>query len=195
MPDFKIDLTKVEAASAHGDALDFPHTRLSDAIDRVIVAVASVINWIWVVLVILIVINVALRYMFGTNFIAMEEAQWHLYAVGFMLGIGFTLQQDGHVRVDVLAEHYPRRRRAWIEFLGLLLIVMPLSVIILWQAWPFVTRAYDLNEVSAAPGGLPYRWAIKAVILVAFAYLFLAAFSRFLRVCSFLFGVPAPKAG
>ncbi len=195
MPEFKIDLTKVDASVAHGDALDFPHTRLSASIDRFIVGVASILNWIWVLLVILIVINVALRYILGTNFIAMEEAQWHLFAVGFMLGIGFTLQQDGHVRVDVLAEHYPRRRRAWIEFLGLLLIVMPLCVIILWQAWPFVTRAYELNEISAAPGGLPYRWAIKAVILVAFAYLFLAAFSRFLRVCSFLFGVPAPKAG
>jgi len=193
MPDFKIDVGVVESAAARGDALDFPHTRLSDAIDRFIVAVAAVINWIWVILIGLIVINVALRYLFGTNFIAMEEAQWHLYAIGFMLGIGFTLQQDGHVRVDVIAERFRRRTRAWIEFLGLGLIVLPLCGIIVSQAFPFVLRAWELNEVSAAPGGLANRWAIKAVIILAFAYLALAAFSRLLRVASFLFGAPPPK--
>jgi len=193
MDKIEIDANAVEAAVARGHALDFPHTRLSDAIDRFIVAVASVINWIWVLLIVLIVINVALRYVIGTNFVAMEELQWHLYAIGFMLGIGFALQQDGHVRVDVVAERFPRRRRAWIEFLGLGLIVLPLCLILLVQAWPFVTRAYVLNEVSAAPGGLPYRWVIKAVILVAVAYLALAAVSRMLRVTSFLFGRP-PKS-
>lgn len=194
MDKFELDVAKVEAAAVRGHALDFPHTRASDLIDRFIVAVASVLNWIWVILILLIVVNVALRYMFGTNFIALEETQWHLYAVGFMLGIGFTLQQDGHVRVDVLAEHFTRRRRAWIELLGLTLIVLPLAVIILVQGWPFVTRSYALDEVSAAPGGLPYRWAIKAVILVAFGFLALAAVSRLMRVSAFLFGVPAQKA-
>jgi TRAP-type mannitol/chloroaromatic compound transport system permease small subunit len=193
MDEIKLDVDKVEAAAVRGHALDFPRTGLSDAIDRFITAIAAVLNWIWVVLVLLIVLNVALRYMFGTNIIALEEMQWHLYAIGIMLGLGFTLQQDGHVRVDVLAERLPRRRRAWIELLGLLLIVLPLVGIILYQAWPFVTRAYRINEVSAAPGGLPYRWAIKSVILIAFAYLGLAAFSRLMRVSSFLFGVPAPR--
>jgi TRAP-type mannitol/chloroaromatic compound transport system permease small subunit len=193
MPDFTIDVGAVETAAARGHALDFPHTRLSDGIDRFIVGLAAIFNWIWVVLIALIVVNVAMRYLFGTNIIAMEEAQWHLYAVGFMLGIGFTLQQDGHVRVDVIAERFQRRRRAWIELLGLCLIVLPLCVIIIWQSWPFVLRAYELNEVSAAPGGLANRWAIKSVIILAFAYLGLAAFSRLLRVTSFLFGRPPPK--
>lgn len=195
MAEIKLDVDKVDALAARGHALDFPHTRLSDAIDRFIIAVASVVNWVWVVLILLIVVNVAMRYVIGTNFIAMEELQWHLYAIGFMVGIGFTLQQDGHVRVDVVAERFSRRRRAWIEFLGLALILLPLCVILFYQAWPFVTRAYSLNEVSAAPGGLTHRWIIKSVILIAVVYLGLAAFSRLLRVSSFLFGTPAPKAG
>jgi TRAP-type mannitol/chloroaromatic compound transport system permease small subunit len=195
MDEIKLDVEAVEAAGARGHALDFPQTRLSAAIDRAIVGVAAVINWIWVILIALIVVNVALRYVIGTNFIAMEEMQWHLYAIGFMLGLGYTLQQDGHVRVDVLAERFTPRRRAWIELLGLALIVLPLVAIILYQAWPFVTRAYGLGEVSAAPGGLGHRWAIKSVILVAFAFLGLAALSRLLRVTSFLFGAPRPIPG
>jgi TRAP-type mannitol/chloroaromatic compound transport system permease small subunit len=194
MPDYEIDLDAIEAASVRGHALDFPRTAVSDAIDRVIRAIAAVFNWIWLVLILLIVANVALRYLAGTNFIALEELQWHLYAIGFLLGLGYAVDLDGHVRVDVLAEKFRPRTRAWIEFLGLLLFVAPLVAIIVMNAIPFVTRAYMIGEVSAAPGGLPYRWLIKSVIIVAFAYLGLAALSRFLRVTSYLFGAPPPRA-
>jgi TRAP-type mannitol/chloroaromatic compound transport system permease small subunit len=120
--------------------------------------------------------------------------QWHLYAIGFMLGLGYAVDLDGHVRVDVVAERFGPRTRAWIEFLGLLLIVFPLVWIIVANAIPFVGRAYALNEVSAAPGGLTHRWLIKSVIVIAFVYLGLAALSRFLRVTAYLFGFPAARA-
>jgi TRAP-type mannitol/chloroaromatic compound transport system permease small subunit len=187
-----LDLNAVESAAARGHALDFPETALSRAIDRVIYAFAGVFNWIWVVLVILIVINVTLRYVLGTNLIAMEELQWHLYAVGFMMGLGYAVDADGHVRVDVIAEKFRPKVRAWIELIGLVFIVLPLVYIIVTYAWPFVTRAYEINEVSAAPGGLTHRWIIKSVIIVAFLYLGLAALSRLLRVTAQLFGFPRP---
>lgn len=187
-----LDLNAVESAAARGHALDFPETAISKAIDRVIYGMAGVFNWIWVVLVILIVINVTLRYVLGTNLIAMEELQWHLYAVGFMMGLGYALDADGHVRVDVVAEKFRPKVRAWIELIGLVFIVLPLVYIIVTYAWPFVTRAYAINEVSAAPGGLTHRWLIKAVIIVAFLYLGLAALSRLLRVTAQLFGFPRP---
>ena len=195
MSDFKvdIDLDAVEAASARGHALDFPRTAISDVIDAFVHGVAAVFNWIWLLLIVLIVVNVVLRYVVGTNFIAMEEMQWHLYAVGFLLGLGYAVDLDGHVRVDVVAEHWPPRRRAWIEFFGLLLFVFVFIWIVVANAIPFVERSFALKEVSAAPGGLPYRWVIKAFIIIAFAYLGLATLSRFLRVCAYLFGVPAPR--
>jgi TRAP-type mannitol/chloroaromatic compound transport system permease small subunit len=193
MANFKVDVDAVEAAAARGHALDFPHTALSDAIDWFIEALASVFGWLWVILIALIVVNVTLRYLIGTNFIFMEELQWHLYAIGFMLGLGYAVKVDGHVRVDVIAERFSPRTRAWIEFLGLLFFVFPLVWILVSNAVPFVVRAYQLNEVSAAPGGLTHRWLIKSVIIVAFLYLGLAALSRFLRVCAYLFGFPPPR--
>ncbi len=193
MSDYRVDLDAVEAAAARGHALDFPQTTISAAIDRFVHGLAAIFNWIWVVLIVLIVVNVTLRYIIGTNFIAMEEMQWHLYAIGFMLGLGYAVQMDGHVRVDVVAERFSPRRRAWIEFLGLLLVVLPLVGIIISNAIPFVERAYTLHEVSAAPGGLPYRWVIKSVIVIAFGYLGLAALSRLLRVSAYLFGFPPPR--
>lgn len=193
MASYKVDLDAIETAAARGQALVFPNTTISSAIDRIITGMAAVFNWIWLLLIALIVLNVALRYIVGTNYVALEEMQWHLYAIGFLLGLGYALDLDGHVRVDVLAERFSPRTRAWIEFLGLLLFVFPLVVIIVVQAVPFVERAIALGEVSAAPGGLPYRWAIKSVIIVAFVYLGLAALSRFLRVTAYLFGFPAPR--
>jgi TRAP-type mannitol/chloroaromatic compound transport system permease small subunit len=190
-----VDLEAVEAAAARGHALDFPRTAISDAIDALVGALHYVINWIWVLLVLLIVTNVVLRYVLRTNFIAMEELQWHLFAVGFMIGLAYAIKADGHVRVDVLADRFRRRTRAWIEMLGILLFILPLCGIMLYWGWPFVLRSWTINEVSAAPGGLPYRWVIKSVILVAFALIGLAAISRLTRVSAFLFGRPAPRAG
>lgn len=196
MSDFKVDLDldAIESASVRGHALDFPRTAISDVLDGFVRGAAAVFNWIWLLLILLIVANVALRYVAGTNIIALEELQWHLYAIGFLLGLGYAVDVDGHVRVDVLAEKFHPRTRAWIEFFGLLLFVAPLVFIIIVNAIPFVTRSYAINEVSAAPGGLPYRWLIKSVIIVAFVYLGLAVVSRFLRVCSYLFGAPTPRA-
>jgi TRAP-type mannitol/chloroaromatic compound transport system permease small subunit len=189
-----IDLDAVEAAAARGHALAFPGNAISLVIDRVVVGAAAVFNWIWLLLILLIVINVALRYVLGTNYIALEELQWHLYAIGFLLGLGYAVDLDGHVRVDVIAEHWSPRTRAWIEFAGLLFFVAPFIWIVISNAVPFVQRAFALNEVSAAPGGLPYRWAIKAVFILAVAYLALAVLSRFRRVTTYLFGVPVPRA-
>lgn len=190
--DYKVDLDAIEAAAVRGHALDFPQTAVSRVIDGFVSATAAVFNWIWLLLIALIVINVLLRYVIGTNFIALEEMQWHLYAVGFLLGLGYAVDLDAHVRVDVVAEHWPNRRRAWIELIGIVCFLIPFIWIVLSNALPFVTRAYQMNEVSAAPGGLPYRWAIKAVILLAFVYLGLAVVSRLLRVCARLFGRPRP---
>lgn len=196
MSDYRVDLDldAVEAAAVRGHSLQFPGTAVSNAIDRFVTGLAAVFNWIWLILIVLIVVNVVLRYALGTNFIALEEMQWHLYAIGFLLGLGYAVDVDAHVRVDVAAEHWSPRRRAWIEFFGILLLLAPFVWIVIASAIPFVQRSFALNEVSAAPGGLPYRWAIKAFIVIAFAYLGLAVLSRFLRVCSYLFGVPAPRA-
>jgi TRAP-type mannitol/chloroaromatic compound transport system permease small subunit len=192
-PEIDLDLEAVEAAAARGHALDFPRTAISDAIDALVAAFHVIINWIWVLLIVLIVVNVTLRYMIGTNYIAMEELQWHLFAIGWMIGLAYAVKLDGHVRVDVLADRLRPRTRAWIELIGILIFVLPLCYIMLTNGWPFVQRAWTINEISAAPGGLTNRWAIKAVILLAFGLLGLAALSRLLRVSAFLFGFPAPR--
>jgi len=159
-----------------------PETAISRAFDRVIVAIGEASSWLWTVLMLLIVYQVVLRYVFSIGSIKLEEVQWHLYAIGFLLGLAFTEIRQRHVRIDVLAEHFPRRTRLWIELGGLLFLLLPVAVFMIWYAVPFVARAWELKEISAAPDGLPYRWALKSFIVTAFILLALAGLSRLTRV-------------
>lgn len=189
------DILKAVEEVEHGKpAFDLPRTRLSDLLEGIVRRIGEATSWIWAILVAAIVVNVTLRYVFGRGYIAFEEIQWHLYGAGFVLGLSYCLTADRHVRIDVLAERWPLRRRLWIELLGLGLFLLPFVVYVFVEAVPFVVRSYELNEVSVAPGGLSHRWAIKSFMLIGFALLFVAGLGRLLRVTAALFGRPAPLA-
>lgn len=174
-------------SSIAGPALELPQTRLSRAVDPWLVRIGEWSSWLWLILVAIIVVNVILRYAFGEGRIEFEEIQWHIYAAGFLLGLGYALQADAHIRVDVLHERFPPGLKAWIELYGLLLLALPFILVMLVYSAPFVRASFELGEVSVSPGGLPYRWAIKAMLPLGFALLLLAALSRLSRVWTFLF--------
>ncbi|KEA63980.1 TRAP dicarboxylate transporter, DctQ subunit, unknown substrate 6 [Marinobacterium lacunae] len=192
MAEYNVDLDRIEEAVAHR-ASAYPRTAVSDLFEGIVDFLGRYSSLIWVVLMLLIVGNVLMRYVLGTNFIALEELQWHMFAVGFMLALSYCIVHDDHVRVDVVAENLSLRTRAVIELLGIAIFFLPFCGFILTYAWPFVERSFQIGEVSAAPGGLPARWIIKSVILFAFTLMILAALARFLRVLSFLSGWPRPR--
>ena len=193
-PHIDIDLDRVEDAGARSHGLDFPRTWLSDMIETMLGSISFVLNTIWIVLVLIIVANVTMRYALGVNYIWIEEVQWHMYAVGFMFGIGYALMHDAHVRVDVLAANFRPTVRAWIEFLSIACIILPMCYLIISYGIPFVEASFNRGERSSAPGGLANRWMIKSVIVLAFGYIALAAFARLLRVMAYLFNFPRARA-
>ncbi len=167
--------------------MELPTTRVSRAIDPILIWIGQAVSWVWLLLLFIIVMNVVLRYVFGEGRIEFEEIQRHIYSVGFLLGIAYTFQADGHVRVDVLHERLPDRIKGWLELYGILLCVLPFTALILIYTVPFVTSSFALGEVSSSPGGLPYRWAIKSFLFIGFFLLLLAAVSRLTRVWVYLF--------
>jgi len=171
---------------------ELPETRASRHIDAFLVRLEDGVGWIWLVLLAVITVNVVARYAFGEGRIEFEELQWHLYAVGFLVGIASGVASDVHVRVDVLRERFRPRTRAWIELYGLLLLLLPFVALVLVYSVPFAALAFESGEVSVSAGGLPYRWVIKGALGAGFGLLGLAALSRLLRVFAFLFGVPRP---
>lgn len=178
----KVQPTTEDIPETGPSGLHLPKTILSTVIDRIVEFFGEIASWLWTILMLLIVYQVVQRYAFGKGSIMLEEMQWHIYAVGFLLGMAVTEIREKHVRIDVLAEMLPQRLRLWIEFFGILFLLMTFVVVMLWFAWPFVQNSYELHEVSAAPDGLPYRWALKSFIITAFVLLGLAGLSRLSRV-------------
>lgn len=162
--------------------IPLPETHLSRALDSIVRAVGEWSSWIWTILMLLIVVQVLQRYVFGFGSIQMEELQWHLFAVGFMLGLGLTELRERHVRIDVVAEAMLMRLRLWIEIAGIVVFLLPFCVFVIWWSIPYVQESWVASEVSAAPGGLPYRYLLKGVITVAFVLLAMAGVSRLSRV-------------
>jgi TRAP-type mannitol/chloroaromatic compound transport system permease small subunit len=164
-----------------------PHTPLTDRIDGVLVNIGKLVSLIWVVLLAVIVVNVLMRYAFNEGRIELEELQWHLYSIGFLLGLSYAYQADTHIRVDVVHERLSARTQAWIELYGIFLFLLPFITLVLIYSMPFVASSFSLNEVSPSPGGLPLRWLIKAFLPLGFVLLALAVVSRLIKVWTFLF--------
>lgn len=159
---------------------------LSRAIEGLVNLISVAAHLSWIALVLVIITNVVLRYVFANSSVALEEWQWHLYAFAFMVGVAYCLVRDEHVRVDVVAEHWSVKRRAWIDLFAMVLLVMPFAYVVGTGAIPFVEFAHKLNETSRSPGGLSHRWIIKSVIPLSMALLFLAAFARSLRMIALI---------
>lgn len=166
---------------------ELPETFISKPIDQAIRTIGHLFAWTWVALMAVIIINVLMRYLFSEGRVEFEELQWHLYAIGWLIGLSYCFVADDHVRVDLIHDQMSLRTQAWIELLGILFLLTPFIAIVLWYAIPFITYSWELGEVSEAPGGLPYRWAIKAVLFIGFALLALAVVSRLSRVIALLF--------
>ena len=108
------------------------------------------------------------------------EAQWYLFSLIFLLGAAYTLRRDAHVRVDVIYGKLSTRRRAWIDLIGTVLLLIPFCLFGLWSSWPSVRNSWAVREVSPDPGGLP-RYPLKVFILVAFVLLLLQGIAEIRR--------------
>lgn len=169
---------------------ELPQSGFSRALDGFVKGVGDLVSWLWVLLVGVIVVNVTMRYVFGQGYISLEEAQWHLYAVGWLVGLSYCVQSDSHIRIDILHERFSPKTKAWIDFVGILLFLIPYTFIVLRYSPSFIEYSFTTNEVSDAPGGLPYRWVIKGTMWIAYFVLLVAAVSRLSRAATMIFGGP-----
>jgi len=160
---------------------------VADAIDRFIRGTGHVIAWAYVLLIATIVLQVTLRKGFSSGMIMLEELQWHLYALCVMFGLSYAQVNNAHIRVDLLYGTFRARTKYIIEIIGILFFALPFIYVVIYHSLDFVADSYRINERSDAPSGLPWRWAVKAVIPVAFSYLALAMLSRLIRDITLLF--------
>ncbi len=134
-----------------------------------------------VILSLLVAYDAGMRYLFSAGSIALQEVEWHLFDVVFLLGLTYALKHDKHVRVDIFFERYSQQTRMIVQILSMLLLVMPFSLLFLNDALDMTYQSFMQHEVSSDPGGLTHRWLIKAMLAFAFVLLLMQALSEVLK--------------
>lgn len=129
--------------------------------------------WLTSVLVLIFCYDVVMRYVFDTSSVAMFELEWHIFSVVFLLGAGYTLKHDRHVRVDIFYAKFSPKRKAWINLFGTLLFLIPFCLIIFKGAMPYIALSLRIDEGSSDAGGLPHRYIIKTFMFLGFFFLML----------------------
>ena len=151
-------------------------------LDRLLTSIESFIDWTgravsWCSLLLVLVtfIVVVLRYAFDTGSIALQESSTYLHAALFLIGMAYTLQQDAHVRVDILYARFSRSTKAWVNLCGTLFMLLPFMLFISWISWEYILDSWSVLEGSREAGGLPAVFLLKSLILVMTSLLSLQA--------------------
>lgn len=140
--------------------------RIADVIDRVNDRAGRAVAWLLLAMVLVQFAVVVLRYVFAIGFVPAREAIWYMNGIVFMLGAGYTLLHDGHVRVDVFYREASPRTRAMVDLAGAILFLVPLCIATVWLSWPYVTSSWRVLEGSTEYSGLPLIFLLKTVIWV-----------------------------
>ncbi len=167
---------------------------LSRVIDTISERIGRFVYWLLLAAVLISTVNAIVRKAFNMSSNAYLEAQWYLFAAVFMLGAGYVLLHDQHVRIDVLASRFRRRTQVWIDVIGMTFFLVPLCLLVAYMALPSVQLAIDTKEVSANPGGL-IRWPLYILVPIGFCLLAAQTLSELIKRVAFLAGMaPDPHA-
>lgn len=155
-----------------------------DAFTEIIGKTAAYFSVLMVLVTCYIVVT---RYVFNIGAIAIQESVIYLNALLFLVTAGYTLKHNGHVRVDIFYNTGSPRYRAWVNFLGGILLLMPVSIFILVVCWDYVMSSWAVKEQSGEAGGLPYVYLLKSLILVMGVTVIIQGIAEILRNAEFLF--------
>jgi TRAP-type mannitol/chloroaromatic compound transport system permease small subunit len=150
-------------------------------------SVGKAVAWLTAVLVVLVCFDVIARKLFNFSQIWIMEMEWHLYALLFLMGAGYALKHDRHVRVDLFYEKFKNRDKALVNFWGHLIFLIPWCCLVIWASWHYAIESFKINEGSPEPGGLPARYIIKFCITAGSVLLLLQAVAGLIESSLVLF--------
>jgi TRAP-type mannitol/chloroaromatic compound transport system permease small subunit len=159
-------------------------------LDRFSTFLGKASAWLTLFMVLITFLVVVMRYVFDAGLIWLQESVVWMHAVVFMLGAAYTLQQEGHVRVDIFYREMSPKRRAWVDLIGVVVFLLPLCAFLAFKALDFVAMSWRLQEASRESGGLPYPLfpLLKSVLVVMPITLGLQGVSLLMRCVNTLRG-------
>lgn len=185
-------MTDAKTAGAAGGAAG-PARAFVARVERTVDLIGRAASWLTLAIVVLMAIDVLMRYAFSIGSVWAQELEWHLLAPLVLFGMTYALLKGEHVRVDVFYARYSPRTQAAVDLLSALLAVAMAALVIRYSI-QFVTQSYVINEISSDPGGLTHRWVLKALIPVGFAVFGLMATAQGVSAALRLFSPQLPAA-
>ena len=165
---------------------------LSRAIDAITERVGRVVYWLVLIVVLISASNAIVRKLFNYSSNAYLEIQWYLFSVIFLFGAGYTLLRNEHVRIDIISGRLSARAQNWIDVVGIVLFLWPMSFVIMWLSWPLFVDSLARHEVSSNAGGL-LIWPARLMMPIGFALLIMQSVSELIKRIAFLRGrIPDP---
>ena len=140
--------------------------------------IGYLVGWLTTIMVLVVFYDTFMRYVFQKGTVALQELEWHLFAIIFLIGAAYTLKQGGHVRVDIIYLKLSDNAKAWIDLLGTFVFLIPFAIMVILSTKGFVINSWNVREVSPDPGGLQARYILKAMIPLGFSLLIVQGFSE-----------------
>ena len=154
---------------------------LARRIDALQERVGRFTSFVMLVMVLVVFSDVVLRYGLRKSSVFMQEMEWHLFGISYLLAAGYTMLYDEHVRVDILYSRWSPRKKAWSDFVFSFVFFFPSVFLVIYTTIPFLRDSFMVIEGSPDPGGVPARWVLKSVIIVGFALLGLQGLSEAIK--------------
>lgn len=161
--------------------------KLSNLIDRVNDLVGKNVIWLVLVAVLVGAVNAVVRKALNISSNAFLELQWYLFSAIFLLGAGYALRLNEHVRIDIVSGLLSVRTRIWMELFGTIFFLMPMALGILYLSWPVFVRSLQSGEISSSAGGL-IVWPARLLVPIGFSLLILQGVSQAIKCMGFLRG-------
>ncbi len=139
------------------------------------------VAWVTTLLVAVVFVDVVMRYLFNTSFVFTQELEWWLFGFIFLIGAGYTLLHEGHVRVDIIYQRLNKKQQAWVNLIGCIFFLFPGCYLIISTSVPFVIDSWSIMEGSPDPGGIPFRFILKSCIPIGFIFFGLQGVSLFIK--------------
>ncbi len=162
--------------------------RFSALADRINVAVGKTVAWLTLFMVVVTCVVVVFRYAFSSGWIWMQETVTWAHGIVFMLAAAYTLSCDEHVRVDIFYRNASPRRKALVDLVGSLLLLLPVCLFLLWSSLDYAAASWSVTEASRQTGGLPGLFLLKSVIPLTALMLSLQGVAMAVRSIALLLG-------
>ena len=151
--------------------------------------IGKTLAWLSITMMLAMTAVVVLRYGLNIGSVFLQESVMYMHAALFLLACGYTLKHDGHVRVDIFYRNFSAKKKALVNLLGTLTLLMPVMLFIAWSSWGYVEKSWAIKEISSEPGGIPAVYLLKSLIPAMVVVMLLQALAELINNSLILLGL------